>query len=157
MLGIFSQKNSSLSVFIFGIIFSLFLNIVYNNMSERYSRINTVCKKEIDDMNKEFNNTTRYYKRKLIGGNKEKMKVMLFYTNWCGYSKQFMPIWDSLLKDFESNSNVELIAIDADNDKSGDQYGVQGYPTIVLVKNNQSVHYNGMRDVDSIKQWISEN
>ena len=47
-----------------------------------------------------------------------KNKLVLYYTNWCGHSKNFLPIWEQI-KQTASENNIYVT----------EQYDCVGYPT----------------------------
>lgn len=78
-------------------------------------------------------------------------KLLLFSTEWCGYSQRFFPVWEQLRK----VAPVQMIKIDCDKEKSiAKSFGIQGYPTIKLVVGKKIVDYNGNRDVNSILNFV---
>jgi protein disulfide-isomerase-like protein len=92
----------------------------------------------------------------LTGGALEnKPKLVLFKAEWCGHCRNFKPTWEAMKN---SLTNIDFKTYDADNDESVmSKYGIQGFPTIVLEKNDKVIEYNGERSVDNIIQFVNEN
>ena len=75
-----------------------------------------------------------------------KARLTLYYADWCGFCKQIKPKWFNI-KQKLNNQNINGIQIEM-NEINGDenyekieQLNIEGYPTIILFKNNNSKHY----------------
>lgn len=79
-----------------------------------------------------------------------------FYAPWCGHCKKLAPEYAkaaALLK--EEGSKVRLAKVDAtENQKSGEQYQIQGYPTLKFFINGEEIEYEGGRTDKEIVNWI---
>jgi len=53
-----------------------------------------------------------------IGGDNGKVQFLTFYASWCGYCKRSLPTVEELRKKYESNPDVEFVAINLD-DRTG--------------------------------------
>ena len=69
---------------------------------------------------------------KFIGS--EKNTVYMFYTNWCGYSRKMLPIWDLVSKKKEfKNLNFKLIDCEKTQNKTlCGRYKIKYLPTIYV-------------------------
>ena len=106
-----------------------------------------------------MNNTYRY-KNKYGGNNINNINdptLYYFYMNGCGWCKKFNPVWDELTNcNHEINikqGNMEKIN-GPENNNLTTEYKVNGYPTIILVKNNKRNTYEGNRELEELKRWI---
>ena len=86
--------------------------------------------------------------------------LYFFHTTWCPHCKKALPIWI----DFQAkNSSVNGVIInyhtvDCDNEPEvAQQFGIEGYPTIKLLKKSSQVEYNGDRTSNSFKEFVNEN
>lgn len=84
-------------------------------------------------------------------------KLVMFYTDWCGYCKQLKPVWDQVERDYP-----ELVTrVNADNrPELARAFSIKGYPTILWASNglddNSSVEsYEGGYDYESIVNFLN--
>lgn len=80
--------------------------------------------------------------------------LMLYYTNWCGWSKKFLPVWDQL-----SNSrklNIAMQKIDCEKNKNQCS-GIPGFPYVVLEKGDKRIEYKGNRTSADIINFVKKN
>jgi protein disulfide-isomerase A1 len=79
-----------------------------------------------------------------------------FYAPWCGHCKRLAPEYvkaAALLK--EEGSTVKLAKVDAtENPKVGEQYNIQGYPTLKFFIKGEEMEYEGGRTDKEIVNWI---
>lgn len=88
------------------------------------------------------------------GGNGNDINLYLFKADWCGHCKHFKPIWENL-QNF--NSNINYITYDADIDKNEiKKYKIDGYPTLILVVNNNATEYQGPRTQKAIEHFLQK-
>lgn len=77
-----------------------------------------------------------------------------FYAPWCGHCKKLAPTWDELAETFVDD-DVVIAKYDATaNENEG--VDIKGFPTIRYYKNGNPIDYNGGRDVESLKKFITE-
>jgi hypothetical protein len=79
--------------------------------------------------------------------------LKLYYTNWCGWSKKFLPIWDELTKKVK---NINMTKIDCEKNKDMCD-GVPGFPYLVLEKKqDDKITYKGDRTVDGLLGFLEK-
>lgn len=139
----------------------------------------------IDSAKELINNAEEYLQKMMIHENKDKLKILhseennklkvsdietdienddsnipefiLFHATWCGYCKQFMPIWKQFEKEM-TGKNIKITSIDGDNDESDmcKKYKIKGYPTIILIMNKEIIEYNRPRTVEALHEFVLE-
>lgn len=63
------------------------------------------------------------------------LKLIEFYTDWCGYCKKQRPVLDEL-----SKNNIWIGVVDADkNPEITKKYGIQGFPAFLLFKDGKVI------------------
>lgn len=79
----------------------------------------------------------------------------VYYTDWCGYSRQFIQQLDSGLKNELNKENIEVKLIDCEKDKTMcAKYNIEGFPTLLVHIDDKIIPYNGQRDNNSIINFI---
>lgn len=91
-------------------------------------------------------------------GNNE-VYLVKFYAPWCGYCRKMEPTWDQLQEQFHkkkiNNLTVHILRVNCDeNPKIGEQFGVNGFPTVKFISTKSSEDYNGPRDAQSIQNFL---
>ena len=155
-----TPNKQSWVAFFLGVVVSVVVGYL---LTSGYRRLGKSCRTEIDNIGREVNLFTNGIVRTLVGGanvggaNDSQPKVLFFYTNWCGYSRQFQPVWDKLVENQNPQLNhvsFEKIDCDQDSNELAKMYDVKGFPTVVWVGNGEIQHYNGDRNAKSIEEWV---
>ena len=87
--------------------------------------------------------------------NKEGIKVVDFFADWCGPCKMLSPVLEQLSE--EMDESVEFIKINIDENLSlAQEYGVTTIPTLIYLKDGKEQDRTiGFVPKDSIKDKIS--
>ena len=84
---------------------------------------------------------------------------VLFYADWCGHCKNFMPTWESLSKSLPDDkiNMIKISCVDKEQQCNGIN-DIKGYPTIIYVdiKLKKKIIFSGQRTFDSIVDFINE-
>jgi thiol-disulfide isomerase/thioredoxin len=109
-----------------------------------------------------YNNKTYVDVERLdtVSPNSNKPKLSVYYTEWCGYSQQFLESLNNGLRTAIFNNGVDLEVIDCDkNQEKCKKYNIDGFPTVLLhtLKNSNGYRYNGPRDEKLIINFINTN
>jgi len=81
--------------------------------------------------------------------------IVEFYAPWCGHCKSFAPTYELVAAELEGKAGVGKV--DATVHKNlGERYGVQGYPTIKIIKNNEAFDYKGARSKEAVVNKVLE-
>ena len=53
--------------------------------------------------------------------------------------------------------NVTLESVDCDENKElADKNNIENIPTIILHKDNNNIEYKGVKEIEDIKKWLTE-
>jgi len=81
-----------------------------------------------------------------------------FNTSWCGYSIRFQPVWDTFIEK-NTDDNIKIIDVKCDNPENENIcniYKVDGYPTVIKVKNNVITQYDGARTLEGLQDFAKK-
>ncbi len=76
----------------------------------------------------------------------------------CEHCQRLAPVWTELAERYHDNPTVHISTIDCTQETvTCSQYGVEGYPTLLLFKNGVLVDtYGGNRELDAFTNFLSE-
>ena len=90
--------------------------------------------------------------------NQNENRIVLCHATWCPHCTNFKPAWDSFKQNNESKFPVKIMDLDSDRDSEEiKQYEVQGFPTVILVKNGEHISYEGPRTEEGLVGFLKEN
>ncbi|KAK8746821.1 hypothetical protein OTU49_016835 [Cherax quadricarinatus] len=79
-----------------------------------------------------------------------------FYAPWCRHCKALEPEYEAAAHDLQAN-NIPLAKIDGTEEKEiADEYGVSGYPTMLVFRSGRKFDYKGKRDHSGIVEYMKE-
>ena len=104
--------------------------------------------KKIKDFNKYFK---KYSKT-------DKLHIVAFLANWCGFCEQFKPEWQKFKKMAKNDLINGIIATASDKSMNSLNCNnkINGFPTIRIFKDGNYIDYNGARDSESLKKFLKE-
>jgi thiol-disulfide isomerase/thioredoxin len=87
------------------------------------------------------------------------VNFMMFYTDWCPHCQvakpEFQKVIDRLADGKLNGQSIEVKMINAEKDKElAKQYNVEGYPTIILTKDNKNYTYEGNRTEKDMMSYL---
>lgn len=109
---------------------------------------------------KKMNNSNESMEVVTSNNTNNKSELALYMTTWCGYSKQFMPVWEEIKKEVENKKlNVSITTHDCDKEAElCNKKGVEGFPTIILhLSDGRNLQYQGERTVQGVLQFVQKN
>jgi thiol-disulfide isomerase/thioredoxin len=131
------------------IIFKIYI-ILMDPSNDKFYKKYLIYK--IKYLNLKKKNTNFVGSRQSGGGNK--IDVILFKATWCGHCTQFLPVWNTLQKNF--NNKFNFITFDSDENKNEmKQWDINGFPTILFRKDNKGLQYDGPRDYESMNEALT--
>ena len=107
-------------------------------------------------LNKSYVSNNEFKKK---SSEKNVVEIMFFYTAWCPYCKKARPEWDKFKNQWENKSIKDYSIVFTENDcdtneKVANEYKVDGYPTIKLLKDNKIVDYDAKPSVDTLNMFL---
>ena len=91
-------------------------------------------------------------------------ELLFFYADWCPHCKTAKPIWNDLKSEYQNKTingyrvvftEVNCSEETAEVDKMMNQYNVEGYPTIKLIKDGQVIEYDAKPSKDTLTQFLN--
>jgi thiol-disulfide isomerase/thioredoxin len=99
------------------------------------------------------------------GDNSSEADIRIFVVDWCPHCKKAEPIWDEVSDEYNgkviSGYKLNFIKVDCTNDDDPDvkntlnQFNIEGYPTIKLLKDNQVIEYDASPNKETLIQFIN--
>jgi thiol-disulfide isomerase/thioredoxin len=90
---------------------------------------------------------------------------MFFYADWCPHCKVAKPAWNDVKAEYENKTingyTVIFIDVDCSDENSTevqrmmDQYTIEGFPTIKLLKDGQVIDFDAKPTKDSLTQFLN--
>ena len=96
--------------------------------------------------------------------NNSPAELLFFYANWCPHCKSAKPIWNELKTEYQNKTingrTIIFTEIDcseetAEVDKMMNQYNIEGYPTIKLLKDGQVIEYDAKPSKETLTQFLN--
>mgnify|MGYP000861770380 CR=1 FL=1 len=98
--------------------------------------------------------------------NTSSAEIYFIFAKWCPYSKKVMPIWETLKEKYDRKvvKNMPVIFKELDGDsqeKEIDLFSknfnkkIDGYPTIILVKENDVIEFDAEPTKDNLEAFIN--
>ena len=122
-----------------------FLYIIYNNSIEFLDNSQQNVLKDVLDTQSDINNKPT------------KKSLNVYYTNLCGYSRQFLEQLDDGLENKLKKNNIDVVKIDCEkNSEICKKEQIHGYPTLkVYTPAGGLIPYDEERDDNNIINFIS--
>jgi thiol-disulfide isomerase/thioredoxin len=97
-------------------------------------------------------------------GSSNQAELFLFYADWCPHCKTAKPVWNDLKTEYENKTingyQVIFTEIDCSEEtteveKMMNQYSVEGFPTIKLLKDGQIIEYDAKPTRETIIKFLN--
>jgi thiol-disulfide isomerase/thioredoxin len=91
-------------------------------------------------------------------------ELLFFYADWCPHCKAAKPIWNELKNEYQNKTvngyqviftEVDCTTESDETDKMMNQYNVEGYPTIKLLKDGQVIEYDAKPSKETLNQFLN--
>ena len=92
--------------------------------------------------------------KKTQKGGGDKKTIFLFKADWCSHCKNFLPVWEEL----EKNNNSNFKFVKYDNDKNPEEikkWNIEGFTTIMVETNESAFEYMGPRTYNEVLDFIN--
>lgn len=90
--------------------------------------------------------------------------LMLFYADWCPHCKTAKPEWNALKDEYDGKTiNGYVVVFEEYNctensseiEELMNKYGVEGYPTVKLIKDGQVIEYDAKPTKDTMEKFLT--
>lgn len=82
-------------------------------------------------------------------------RIILYHASWCGYCKQLLPIWNEFENKLKiRNQNLKVDKILCDN--NGQCKSINGFPTIIYIKNGKKYTFNKERTLNNLIKFVDQ-
>lgn len=113
---------------------------------------------ETDIENIQNKDSDRLYNK---NDNENKIIIMFFFAEWCGFCKKFFPIWEEFKKYMKKN-HKEIILLNLNGDEENTKvlmkkYNIRGYPTVMLKHNKKIIEFEENRTLEKLIDFIEKN
>lgn len=91
-------------------------------------------------------------------------ELLFFYADWCPHCKTAKPIWEELKSEYKNKTingyhvvftDVNCSEETAEVERMMNQYSIEGYPTIKLLKDGQIIEYDAKPSKDTLVQFLN--
>lgn len=95
---------------------------------------------------------------------KNTAELLFFFADWCPHCKSAKPIWNDLKAEYENKTingyKIVFTEIDcseesAEVEKLMNQYSIEGYPTIKLLKDGQIIEYDAKPSKEILVKFLN--
>ena len=110
-----------------------------------------------------FKENSEHMTKGSAGGGKE-AEILMFSTDWCPHCKSAKPEWEQAKTEFEGKTvngytiiftDVNCTNESPDVEKMMNQYKVEGFPTIKMVKDGNVVDFDAKPTKANLSQFIN--
>jgi len=87
-------------------------------------------------------------------------QILFFSADWCPHCKNAKPEWDSFAKEYNGKEighyKLDCQSIDCTDGENDliQKYSINGYPTVIMIKDNERVDFDAGITETSLKSFI---
>lgn len=109
-------------------------------------------------------NNAKYQANQASNAPTSNAELLFFFADWCPHCKTAKPIWDELKTQYQNKTingyqviftEINCTEETAEVDKMMNQYNVEGYPTIKLLKDGQVIEYDAKPSKETLTQFLN--
>ena len=91
-------------------------------------------------------------------------ELLFFFADWCPHCKTAKPIWNDLKSEYQNKTingyhviftEINCSEETAEVEKMMNQYNIEGYPTINLLKDGQVIEYDAKPSKETLTQFLN--
>lgn len=91
-----------------------------------------------------------------VSNKKEDAKFVMYYAEWCHHCKESKPEFQKLSQIKKiNNKSVKCVAINYEQNNMNEN--IEGYPTFILYVKNKKILYEGNRNFNDFKLFLTQN
>lgn len=84
-------------------------------------------------------------------------ELVVYYTDWCGHSQNFLPVWRRFVNETKTGVRTREVNCETESDTCKNA-NVNGYPTVFLRKpNGDNLIFSGERTVQGLERFVRDN
>ena len=92
------------------------------------------------------------------------VELILFHVDWCPHCKTAKPVWDQVKSEYNgtTKNGYKIVFTDinctdetAETDRMMNQYKIEGYPTIKMLKDGQVIEFDAKPSQDSLIKFLN--
>ena len=144
-----SNMNSNILILICGVILFAAIGFICYYYYYVTPSVNSTYKPNSEPPTKSSSNTA---------------ELLFFYADWCPHCKAAKPIWNDLKSEYENKTingyKVIFVEVDCSEEtteveKLINQYSVEGYPTVKLIKDGQVIEYDAKPSKETLTKFLN--
>lgn len=90
--------------------------------------------------------------------------IMAFFADWCPHCKNAKPDWTTFSSGLSADKpyggkyllKADTVDCTDGNDPRIQQYSIDGYPSVIIIKNNDVVRYKGKVTEDNLTKFVTD-
>jgi len=94
----------------------------------------------------------------------KEVELLMFTVDWCPYCKKALPVWNEFRNEYDGKNingyTIVFRTINCTDEKDPEvkemlnKYSIEGYPTIKLIKDNETISYDAKPEIKTLEQFI---
>lgn len=93
-------------------------------------------------------------------------EVLFYYADWCHHCKDAKPEWYALKEKYKKKTingyhmiftEIDCSTTTDENSKKMKKFNVNGFPTIILLKDDKVIHYESKPTKDLLSEFLENN
>lgn len=86
--------------------------------------------------------------------------IVRFHVDYCGWCKKLAPTWQKFENEYNNKiikgKKIMVLSVDCEKTpKMSQLFQIKGYPTILIIKKNKTIEYNGERTLHALQNIVN--